>query len=151
MCGSNPKSTNGSLTASPMRARGATMLKARIEKAGTALTVRPCSSNALGQAHSYSTTRGGFQPEWLPSPAEFFAGELGKLRKSGSGWASVLCPFHDDHSPSLSVNLSTGAFRCHACGASGGDVLAFAMLRHGLSFKSAAQLLGAWKRTGGAG
>ena len=57
----------------------------------------------------------------------------------------ALCPFHDDSKPSLRVRLDTGGFRCMVCGAHGGDVLAFHMQRHGLSFKQAAQQLGAWR------
>jgi len=57
----------------------------------------------------------------------------------------VLCPFHDDHNPSLRVRLDTGGFKCMACGARGGDVLSFHMKRYGLSFKQAAKDLGAWR------
>ena len=31
----------------------------------------------------------------------------------------ALCPFHDDHNPSLNVRLSDGIFHCFACSASG--------------------------------
>lgn len=31
----------------------------------------------------------------------------------------VVCPFHDDHKASLSVNAKKGVFNCHACGATG--------------------------------
>jgi hypothetical protein len=43
------------------------------------------------------------------------------------------------------VNLATGGFRCFACGAKGGDVIAFLRLRYGLDFVSACRQLGAWK------
>lgn len=36
--------------------------------------------------------------------------------------AYFLCPSHEDHSPSASVNLSTGWWHCWSCGA-GGDIL----------------------------
>lgn len=32
---------------------------------------------------------------------------------------SGICPFHDDQSPSLSINPDSGVFNCHACGAAG--------------------------------
>lgn len=32
------------------------------------------------------------------------------------------CPFHDDHSPSLSVSLETTAWTCHSCEASGNAI-----------------------------
>lgn len=35
-----------------------------------------------------------------------------------------ICPFHDDHNPSMSVSQNKGLFHCFACGA-GGDVLTF--------------------------
>ena len=80
----------------------------------------------------------------LPEPLHYFASA--QLRLSGRGrWRSVLCPFHDDHNPSLRVNAETGAFRCMACGARGGDVLDFHRARHGLSFWQAARDLGAWR------
>lgn len=44
---------------------------------------------------------------------------------TGTGYAKILCPFHDDHNPSLSVSLSTGRFNCNvpSCsGNRGGDV-----------------------------
>jgi hypothetical protein len=46
--------------------------------------------------------------------------------------AKVLCPFHDDHDPSLSINLSTGQFFCHGC-KEGGDIFAFYGKKHGLN------------------
>lgn len=33
-----------------------------------------------------------------------------------------LCPFHDDHSPSLSFNVRKNTYRCFVCGASGGTI-----------------------------
>lgn len=83
-----------------------------------------------------------FERERLPDPLGYFEGA--GLRLIGRGaWRSALCPFHTDHSPSLRVNVETGAFRCMACGAKGGDVLAFHRRRHGLSFVQAARDLGA--------
>lgn len=84
-----------------------------------------------------------FQRDRLPLPATYYAQE--GLALSGRGlWCSVLCPFHHDSRPSLRVNQATGAFRCMACGAHGGDVLAFYMLRHEVRFVEAAKALGAW-------
>jgi DNA primase len=67
-----------------------------------------------------------------------------KLIRSGE-WRSAVCQFHDDTRPSLRVRLDTGGFRCMACGAHGGDVLAFHMQRYGLTFIEAAKALGAWE------
>jgi len=38
--------------------------------------------------------------------------------KNGLEW-QALCPFHDDTSPSLSVNIRKGVYICYACGAKG--------------------------------
>lgn len=81
----------------------------------------------------------------LPSPSEYFTQQ--GLRLTGGGeWKNSICPFHNDTKPSLRVRLDTGGFRCMVCGAHGGDVLAFHMQRHSLSFKQAALQLGAWSR-----
>ena len=43
-----------------------------------------------------------------------------------------LCPFHDDHKPSLSFSVSRNTFRCWSCGESGGTIsLAEKMLGKG--------------------
>lgn len=53
-----------------------------------------------------------------------------------SGWVDGgLCPFHvDRHRGNFRVNLDTGAYCCFACGAKGGDLLAFHQRQSGLSF-----------------
>jgi DNA primase len=40
----------------------------------------------------------------------------------------ILCPFHDDHSPSLKVYPKTNTFHCFGCGKSG-DVIEFIQLK----------------------
>ncbi len=87
--------------------------------------------------------RGQFDRERLPEPTEYYARELGKLKGAGP-WKTAICPFHKDTSPSLSVKLETGAFRCFACGASGGDLIAFIRQRDGLGFIEACKRLGCW-------
>jgi DNA primase len=79
----------------------------------------------------------------LPAPADYY--QRAGLRLIGRGaWRSALCPFHDDHRPSLRVNVESGGFRCMVCGARGGDVIDFHRRRHGVSFSTAAKALGAW-------
>lgn len=52
-----------------------------------------------------------------------------------------LCPFHDDHSPSLSYNERRNTFRCFVCGAHGGTI--DLVMRHlGVGFKEAIGWLG---------
>lgn len=75
----------------------------------------------------------------LPDPATYYEQHLDKLGKPAvNGWAMALCPFHDDHTPSLSVKLGgiKGAYHCHTCGAHG-DMVAFHMARTELPFKEA--------------
>ena len=85
---------------------------------------------------------GRFSRARLPEPLPYF--ERAGLLLNGRGrWRSARCPFHDDDNPSLRVNIETGHYRCMACGAKGGDVLAFHRQRHGLSFLQAARDLGA--------
>jgi len=57
------------------------------------------------------------------------------LKKNGKGHMG-LCPFHDDHNPSLCVNADTQTFKCFGCGESG-DILAYIMKRQGVDFKAA--------------
>jgi putative DNA primase/helicase len=49
---------------------------------------------------------------------------------NNKGYATALCPFHDDHNPSLSINLETGYFHCFACGQKG-SVFDFYARQHG--------------------
>jgi len=51
-----------------------------------------------------------------------------------------LCPFHDDHRPSLYVNVVKQIFKCFACGA-GGSVLTFVQMRENLTFPQAIERL----------
>lgn len=60
------------------------------------------------------------------------------LKKSGAGRYVGRCPFHDDHSPSMSVNPQLGIYKCFACGA-GGDVFKFVMEHEKLDFKAAVE------------
>ena len=47
-----------------------------------------------------------------------------------------LCPFHDDHKPSMCVVPRKQIFHCFACGA-GGDVFTFVQKYHGMDFREA--------------
>jgi putative DNA primase/helicase len=51
----------------------------------------------------------------------------------------ALCPFHNDHNPSLSINPETGLFYCHGCGASG-NVWQFLMRLKDITFQDAVSL-----------
>ena len=98
------------------------------------------------QSYQKSTGQSKFNRDRLPVPADYYSQHLPSLKKhNADGWAFALCPFHADSAPSLRVNVLTGAYRCMACGAHGGDVLAFHMAANGLDFVSAAKALGAWE------
>jgi hypothetical protein len=55
---------------------------------------------------------------------KYFEARLPAHRIAQSREASVKCPFHDDRTASMSINLDKGAWNCHA-GCGGGGVLAF--------------------------
>ena len=61
-------------------------------------------------------------------------------------WASIRCPAHKagaEAHPSLRVALTDGHFRCMACGAKGGDIIALHRLLTGCGFVQAVRELGA--------
>jgi DNA primase len=68
-----------------------------------------------------------------------------KLKRTGKVFQG-LCPFHDDHNPSLIVDPEKQMWSClGACkgnGKSSGDLYAFLMKLEGLSFREAHQRLG---------
>ena len=51
-----------------------------------------------------------------------------------------LCPFHDDHTPSMRVYAERQSFRCWAC-QTGGDCFEFVMKRENVSFREALVML----------
>jgi len=61
------------------------------------------------------------------------------LAKKGKEMVGV-CPFHEDHRPSMYVSDVKQIFKCFACGA-GGDVIKFVQMRENLSFKQAIERL----------
>jgi DNA primase len=75
------------------------------------------------------------------SPSLFYARELEMV--SGRGlWRQARCPFHaPDRHPSFAFNVETGAYRCFACGAHGGDAIDFVKQRYSLSFRDSMDLL----------
>src|SRR2546430_2119660 len=43
------------------------------------------------------------------------------------------CPFHDDKTPSLSINAETGKFHCFGCHTKGGDIFDFVVSKEGIA------------------
>ncbi|MFM0321102.1 CHC2 zinc finger domain-containing protein [Caballeronia glebae] len=70
---------------------------------------------------------------------------LAPSRPNASGYAQACCPIHGERTPSLSIHLTRGNWRCFACGETGGDALELYRRARGLSFRLAAQELGAWQ------
>jgi DNA primase len=62
------------------------------------------------------------------------------LRRVGSRHVG-LCPFHDERTPSFSVNSEHKLYHCFGCGASG-DAIRFVQETEALDFKGAVELLG---------
>lgn len=56
-----------------------------------------------------------------------------KPQRGGRLWVG-LCPFHDDHNPSMQVNPERQTYKCWSCGA-GGDCFSFLMALDNLSFR----------------
>lgn len=62
------------------------------------------------------------------------------LTKTGKNYIGV-CPFHDDHSPSMSVSPEKQIFTCFSCGATG-NVFTFVSDFEKISFVDAVRMLG---------
>jgi len=66
-------------------------------------------------------------------------GQYVALKKRGKEFVG-LCPFHDDHAPSLNVSPAKQIYKCFACGA-GGGVYQFVMAYEKLTFPEAVRSL----------
>lgn len=81
----------------------------------------------------------------LPSPLAYLTARGMVSSRARGEWAPVRCPVHKgggEAHASMRVNLADGHFRCHACGAKGGDVVALHRLATGLGFREAVADLG---------
>lgn len=88
----------------------------------------------------------GFVRDRLPDPVGYFE-SLGLPLRGPGKWGTTRCDFHGG-SDSMRVHRERGAWVCMACGAKGGDVLAFQMAAAGQGFIDAACSLGAWQDDG---
>ena len=68
------------------------------------------------------------------------AEERTALRKAGTQYTGR-CPFHEERTPSFSVDPSKGLYYCFGCG-KGGDVFTFVRETQGLDFVGAVEWLG---------
>lgn len=65
--------------------------------------------------------------------------EVTKVRKTGRSFMAV-CPFHQEKTPSMSVDRARGLYHCFGCG-EGGDVFTFVQKTQGVDFPEAVDLL----------
>lgn len=72
-------------------------------------------------------------------PLSGVVGRSVRLIKRGREFTG-LCPFHNEKSPSFTVNDDKGFFHCFGCGAHG-DVIGFTMRSSGMGFPEAVELL----------
>jgi DNA primase len=66
-------------------------------------------------------------------------GEHTRLKKAGRSWKG-LCPFHNERTPSFTVDRDKGLYHCFGCGA-GGDVIHFVRQIDRLDFPEAIEAL----------
>lgn len=113
-----------------------------------ATTARPqTKTNRANVSAPAESAASGFNRELLPEPVTYYEAHGLTLQGPLSAqWHTTECRFHGG-SDSMRIKVSTGAFVCMACGARGGDVLAYEMAVYGIGFVEAAKRLGAW--TGG--
>lgn len=72
-------------------------------------------------------------------PIEQVVGKYVPLKKAGRVFKG-LCPFHNEKTPSFTVNPERGIYKCFGCG-EGGDIFDFTMKLEGLRFPEALHLL----------
>lgn len=65
--------------------------------------------------------------------------EVTKVKKSGRSYMAV-CPFHEEKTPSMSLDRARGLYHCFGCG-KGGDVFEFVKETRGVEFGEALDLL----------
>ncbi|MCF0111690.1 MAG: DNA primase [Erysipelotrichaceae bacterium] len=60
-------------------------------------------------------------------------GHYEEVHRIGSRNWKCICPFHDDHDPSMTISLDKQIFKCFVCGA-GGNVFQFVMKKENITF-----------------
>ena len=66
-------------------------------------------------------------------------GQYTELRKAGANY-SGRCPFHEERTPSFSVNPAEKLYYCFGCGA-GGNLFGFVQAKENLDFAGAVEYL----------
>lgn len=81
----------------------------------------------------------------LPTPLQYLAERNLIGGRQRGQWVSICCPVHKggaENHPSMRVSVADGHFKCMACGAKGGDLVALHRLITGLGFREAVADLG---------
>lgn len=86
-----------------------------------------------GRSSTYRTSRIGGAPARSASshapidPEVVYEDLLPDLAHGNKGFAWACCPFHDDHNPSLCVNVESGWYKCMSsnCGQTGSNIVGF--------------------------
>jgi DNA primase len=73
-------------------------------------------------------------------PLEQVVADHVALRSAGGGRLKGLCPFHDEKTPSFTVNTALGFYKCFGCGASGDAITFIREIEH-LDFTDAIEVL----------
>jgi DNA primase len=73
-------------------------------------------------------------------PIEQVVSDYVALRPAGGGRMKGLCPFHDEKTPSFTVNTTLGLIHCFGCGKSG-DTITFIREMENLTFVEAVETL----------
>lgn len=71
----------------------------------------------------------------------FYGRHIEGFKATGKEEVVCRCPFHEDSTPSMTVNVTTGLFHCFGCGEGGRDPIQFLEKRHGLDYKEAIERL----------
>lgn len=66
-------------------------------------------------------------------------GDVTTIKRSGRNFMAI-CPFHQEKTPSMSVDAARGLYYCHGCHASG-DMFTFVQESQGLTFPEAMEVL----------
>ncbi len=74
------------------------------------------------------------------SPLEIFRDAVPSLKQAGRRWKG-LCPFHNERTPSFTVDPERGLWHCFGSCNEGGDVFAFVMRRENIGFTEVLRLL----------
>lgn len=58
-------------------------------------------------------------------PKEYFDDQIAQISWRGESDVTVVCPFHQDSSPSFTISPTSGAFYCHGCNTRGNSIISF--------------------------